>query len=311
MNIIQNTYKTIIDNNSVDIDSVVTGKSKSFHGLDRSEEACGFSTATCLSFVMKNVDHKKFRNTGLGIGGKKSILLHGLTKNSINLIKNLPKNDFKVIGIVDGEYGCFNTMGFDVEEINDYLKKNKTLKGISKTLDNPIEILSKKADFYIPAKEMVCNKEIANALQAKIIVEASNFALTKEAIDILRIREIICVPDILSHAGELIIAYLEWLKNMEHRDLTIMFKRFDMNSRNTLIKMISSDDTTALLKINDYKGPEESDLIFTTLNKIVDDSFRKVMKYSVDNNVCLRDACYIIALNKIYNSQKESGVFEY
>jgi glutamate dehydrogenase/leucine dehydrogenase len=310
MNIIQDTYKSILVNNSVNIDAVVAGKSVKFGGLERSEEACGFSTATCLNFIMNNIDHKKFRNTGLGVGGKKSILLHGLTTNSVNLIKNLPKNDFKVIGIVDGEYGCFNTMGFDINEIHDYLIKNKTLKGISQSLNNPMEILSKKADFYIPAKEMVVDKNIANILQTKIIVEASNFALTKEAIDILRKKEIICVPDILSHAGELIIAYLEWLKNLEHRNLTILFKRFDMNSRKTMIKMISSDDS-ALLKVNDYKGPEESDLIFTTLNKIVDDTFRKVMEYSVNENICLRDACYMIALNKYYNSQKETGILEY
>ncbi len=310
MNIIQNTYKNIITHNSVNIDAVTAGKSVNFGGLERSDEACGFSTAKCLAFIMNNIDHKKFKNTGLGIGGKKSIILHGLTRNSVNLIKNLPKNDFKVIGIIDGEFGCFNTMGFEVEDIHHYLKKNKTLKGISQSLNDPYEILSKKADFYIPAKEMVVNKKVAEILQTKIIVEASNFALTKEAIDILRKRELICVPDILSHAGELIIAYLEWLKNLEHRNLTILFKRFDMNTRKTLIKMISSDDS-ALLQTSTYKGPDESDLIFSTLNKIVDDTFRKVMEYSVNENICLRDACYIIALQKYYNSQKETGILEY
>lgn len=311
MNIIQDTYKSIIAHNSVEIDAVTTGKSIRFGGLEKSDLACGFSTAKCATFIMNNVDHKKFRNTGLALGGKKSILLHGLTKNSINLVNNLPKEDFKVIGIVDGEFGCFNTMGFDVEEINEYLKKNKTLEGISETMNDPMEILAKKADFYIPAKEMVVNKDIANILQCKIVLEASNFALTKEAIDILRRRGLICVPDILSHAGEMIIAYLEWLKNLEHRNLTILFKRFDMNSRQTLLNMISSEEDSALLKQNKYTGPEESDLIFTTLNKIVDDSFRKVMRYSVEENICLRDACYIIALQKFYNSQKDTGCLEY
>lgn len=310
MNIIQDTYKSIIAHNSVEIDAVTTGKSIRFGGLDRSEEACGFSTAKCATFIMNNVEHEKFKYTGLARGGKKSILLHGLTKNAITMVKNLPKDEFKVVGIVDGRYGCFNTMGFCVEEIHDYLLKNKTLKGISDSINDPMEILMKKADFYIPAKEMVVDKHIANILQCKIVLEASNFALTKEAIDILRRRELICVPDILSHAGELIIAYLEWLKNLEHRNLTTLFKRFDMNSRKTLLNMISSDDS-ALLKKNKYHGPDESDLIFTTLNKIVDDSFRKVMKYSVEENICLRDACYIIALQKFYQSQKDNGQLEY
>jgi len=310
MNIIQDTYKSIIAHNSVEIDAVVAGKSPLFGGLERSEEACGFSTAKCATFIMNNVDHKKFRTTGLATGGKKSILLHGLTKNAVTMIKNLPKQDFKVIGIIEGKFGCFNTMGFDVEEIQDYYIKNKTLEGISEKLNDPMEILAKKADFYIPAKEMVVDKNVAKILQSKIILEASNFALTKDAIDILRERKLICVPDILSHAGELIIAYLEWLKNLEHRNLTILFKRFDINSRRTMINMISSDDS-AILKANEYKGPSESDLIFTTLNKIVDDSFRKVMKYSAENDICLRDASYIIALQRFYNSQHNAGSLEY
>ncbi len=305
MNIIQDTYKSVISHNSVEVDAVVTGKSILFGGIKDTQIASGFSSAKCANFVFENIDNKIFRSTGLGIGGKKSIILHGVTKNSVNLIKNLRKDDFKVIGIIDGEYGCFNTLGFDIDEIHDYLLKNKSLKGISQTLNDPKEILCKKADFYIPAKEFVVTKEIAENLQCKIVLEASNFAIQKSAIEKFKERNLLVVPDVISHSGELIIAYLEWLKNLEHRNLTLLFKRFDSNSRKTMVKMLSESGYGIMENI--YTGPEESDLILTTLNEIVDNSFKTVLNYSEEYKLTLREAAYKIAIERIYNNIKNLG----
>jgi glutamate dehydrogenase (NAD(P)+) len=305
MNIIQDTYKSVISHNALEVDAVVTGKSTIFGGIKDTTIAAGFSTAKCVEFVLQNVENENFKNTKLGIGGKKSIILHGLTKNSVNLIKNLPKNDYKVIGIVDGDYGCFNTLGFEIDEIHEYLLKNKTLKGISQTLNDPKEIIRKKADFYIPAKELIVTKEIAENLQCKIVLEAANFAIQKDAIDVLKERNLVVVPDIISHAGELVIAYLEWLKNLEHKNLTLLFKRFDSNTRNTMVKMLTSSDYGILENI--YTGPEESDLILSTLNEIVDNSFKTVLDYCGEHKVTLREAAYMIALERIYVKFKTQG----
>lgn len=305
MNIIQDTYKSVISHNSLEVDAVVTGKSIRFGGIRDTTNAAGFSAAKCAEYVLGNIDNEKFRDTKLGIGGKKSIILHGVTKNSVNLIKNLPKDDFKVIGIVDGKYGCFNTLGFDIDEIHEYFLKNKSLKGISQTLHDPKEIICKKADFYIPAKEQIVTKEIAENLQCKIVLEASNFAIRKDAIDEFKNRKLVVVPDIISHSGELIIAYLEWLKNLEHRNLTLLFKRFDSNTRNTMVRMLTDSDYGILENI--YTGPEESDLILSTLNEIVDNSFKTVLEYCEEHKVSLREAAYMIALERIYLKFKSQG----
>jgi len=305
MNIIQDTYKHVISHNELEVDAVVTGKTVNFSGINETTIASGYSSAKCAEFILNNIENEKFQNTRLATGGKKSIILHGLTKNSVNLIKNLPENDFKVIGIVEGEHGCFNTLGFNIDEIQDYLLKHKSLKGISQTLNDPQEILRKKADFYIPAKELIVNKEIAESLQCKIVLEAANFAIQKEAIDAFKDRKIVVVPDIISHAGELVIAYLEWLKNLEHRNLTLLFKRFDSNTRNTMVKMITDSDYGIMQ--NAYNGPEESDLILSTLCEIVDNSFKNMLDYCEEHKVSLREAAYMIALEKIYLKFKTQG----
>lgn len=307
MNIIHDTYKGVISNNSVEVEACVTGKSVSFGGLQDYEKAMAYSTAKCAEYVTKHLDNPKLKNTRLGVGGKKSIILHGLTRDSLKIIKCLPKDDFKVIGIVQGEEGCFNTLGFNVEEIHEYyLKNNKSLKGISKSLNDPREILSKTADIYLPTKELIVNKEIAQNLKCKIVFEASNFALSKEAIDEFKKRNLVVVPDILCNAGDIVMGYLEWLKNLEHRNLTLLFKRFDGNSRNTMIKMINRSDYGVLE--NPYAGPEETELIFSTLEEIVDNSFKKVLELCNENkDLSLRDASYMIALENIYNFYKTRG----
>lgn len=307
MNIIQDTYKTVISNNSVENEACVTGKSVKFGGIKDYDKAAAYATAKCIEFVTKNLDNMKLKNRRLGRGGKQSIILHGLTRDSIKIINYLPKDDYKVIGIVEGDYGCFNTLGFNMEEIHDYyLKNNKSLQGISKTLNDPREILSKTADIYLPTKELIVDKEIAENLKCKIVFEGSNFSLNKEAIEKFKSRHLMVVPDLLCYAGDIIIGYLEWLKNLEHRNLTLLFKRFDSNSRNTMIKMIKTSDYGVIA--DHYAGPEENELIFSTLEEIVENSFKKVLDLCNENTeLSLREASYMIALDNIYNFYKTRG----
>lgn len=252
------------------------------------------------------MSNKLLASTKLGSGGStKSIILHGLTNNSINFVNSLPKNDFKVIGIVDGEYGCFNSTGFNINDIEDYKKRNGNLKGISKSLHQPSEILSKKCDIYVPCKESIVDKAVAESIQCKLVIEASNFPMQKEALVAFKERNIMIIPDLLGYSGAYIVSYLEWLKNLEHRNLTLLFKRFEGNSINTLTKMLATSDFGVLRE--PYKGPEESDLILTTLEEIISNSFTNVLAVAEEKNVDFRDAAYIIALNRIYETYKSTG----
>lgn len=306
MNIIKDTYKCVMANNTLEIDAVVTGKGITFGGLKDSKIAYGYGTACIAKYIQENIKNNILSKTKLGSGGStKSIILHGLTTNSINFINCLPKGDFKVIGIVDGDYGCLNPMGFNVNDINEYRKKHGSLEGISKSFYKPEEILSKRCDIYVPCKEQICDKTIAENIQCKLVIEASNVPMDFEAIQMFKKRNILVVPDLLSHAGGSIVNYLEWLKNLEHRNLTLLFKRFEGNSITALRKMLSTSDYGVVHE--SYKGPEESDLILTTVEEIIDNTFKTVLNYAEENNTDLRDTCYIIALNRIYETYKTTG----
>lgn len=307
MNIIKDTYKSVISNHSVEIDAVVTGKGVAFGGIRDSKIASGFATARVAKFIQEHIHKNKvLATTKLGSGGStKSIILHGLTNNSINFIKHLPRNDFKVIGIIDGEHGCYNSIGFNINDIEDYKKRYGNLKGISKNLYEPEEILHRRCDIYVPCKENIVDTITAQNIQCKLVIEASNFAMHREAIEAFKQRNIMVIPDLLAYSGGYIIGYLEWLKNLEHRNLTLLFKRFEMNSINALTKMITTSDFGVTKDL--YKGPEEGDLILSTLEEIMDTSFLNVLNTAEEYKTDLRDAAYLIALNRIYEKYKCTG----
>ena len=306
MNIIRDTYKNVISNNSTDIDACVTGKGINSGGLESSKIASGFGTARCLKYIQENSNNKILAQTKLGSGGStKSIILHGFTRNSINFVNNLPQNDFKIIGIVDGDFACFNAMGFNIEEIDNYQQKNGSLEGISKLVNKPEEVLSKRCDIFVACKEQLVTGAMAENLNCKLIVEAANLPLKSEAISIVRKRGITVLPDLLSYSGGFIISYLEWLKNLEHRNLTLLFKRFESNSIASLKKMLTTSDYGT--KMEDYKGPEENDLILTCIEEITDNSFTEMLDIAEKLNVDLRTAAYTIALGRLYEKCKTTG----
>lgn len=306
MDIIKDTYKNVISHNSVEVDAVVSGKSEFFGGIKDSKIASGYATAQVAKYIQENISNKLLGTTKLGSGGStKSIILHGLTNNSINFVNSLPKKDFKVIGIVDGDYGCFNSMGFNINEIEDYKKKNGNLKGISNNLCEPKEILSKRCDIYVPCKEQIVDQTIAKNILCKLVIEASNFPMQQDAIDEFKKRNMMIIPDILSYSGGYIVSYLEWLKNLEHRNLTLLFKRFDGDSFNNLLKMLTTSDFG--VNTETYKGPEEGDLILSTIEEIIDNSFSSILNTAEEYNTDLRDAAYLIALNRIYEKCKSTG----
>ena len=68
----------------------------------------------------------------------------------------------------------------------------------------------------IPAAlENVLNERNADAIRARIVVEAANGPTTPEADAILEDRGIRVVPDILANAGGVTVSYFEWVQDLQ------------------------------------------------------------------------------------------------
>lgn len=309
MNVIKETYKNLVAKNDVDIDSIVTGKGVAFGGIGVSKLAAGYGVAHAAKFVQDNIDNKILEKTHLGIGpSKKSVIIQGFGVVGSNVARCLVKNNYKIVGITDENTGCFNPAGFDPDEIYAYKKKNNnSLAGISRTLNKPEDILTKPCDIFISSqREMSVTKSLAENIRCKLFIEASNAPSTKDAIETMIKRDIVVIPDILSYAGGFIVSYLEWLKNLEHRNLVLLFKRFESNSRKILLKSLSTSDVGGY--VDNYAGPTEDQLVLMTIEEIMDGSFKKVLQTAEEYNINdLKTAAFKIAIESIYSKTKNIG----
>jgi glutamate dehydrogenase (NAD(P)+) len=304
MNVIKETYKTMLASSEVNIDAVVTGKGVAFGGVGPSKMAAGYGIAHSAKFVKDNLNHPILKTSKLDVGGsKKSVIIQGFGVVGLNLARQLIKEDFKIIGITDEDTGCFNQIGFDPVEIYTYKKKHNGLQGISRSLNKPEDVLTQKCDIFISSqKELFFDKTLAENIKCKLFIEGTNAPCTKEALEVLKQRKILVIPDMLSYSGGFIVSYLEWLKNLEHRNLTLLFKRFESNSRKTMLNILQTSDYGVIK--DTYAGPEEDQLILMTIEEIMDNSFKEVLEQAEEFNMDLKHAALKIAIERIYAKYK-------
>ena len=310
MNIIKETYKQIHQNNTVDIDAVVTGKSFTNGGLEFGNMAAGYGIARSIKFIEENLNNYstfgKYKLETLTGNMKRSVLFHGFNFNQYVAARRLSFYDFKVVGVTDHDNGAYSPMGFDPVELWQYKKRNGSLKGISKNINNPENVISQKCDYFVAGShELSVDKALVEKLRCKVIIEASNNPLTKEATEVAKDRGILVIPDMLAYSGGFIVSYLEWLKNLEHKNLTLLFKRFEGNQKKHLLRLVT--DTHLKSGLEEIAGPEENELVTSTLEEIMDTSFINLLKVSEQHSMDLKTACIKIALERIFQTYYESG----
>ena len=115
---------------------------------------------------------------------------------------------FKVVAVSDSTGGIYNPTGFKMADLLD-------LKNRKKTLSNA-ELLHLPVDILVPAAlENVINKDNADKIKAKTVLEMANGPVTNEAAEILDKKGIDILPDILCNSGGVTVSYFEWAQNLQ------------------------------------------------------------------------------------------------
>lgn len=235
--------------------AVVTGKPLEYGG----SKGRGTSTAVGGFYVLteaikeKDLEPKKTKVAIQGFGNAGATMAHLLYEAG-----------YKVVALADSKSIVYNDKGIDVEEADKYKKAKGSLAGLADTKEISIQdFFALDVDVLIPAAlENQINKDNADAIKAKIVLELANGPTTPEADEIMYAKGILLVPDVLANAGGVTVSYFEWLQNIS----------------------------------NDYWSEEEVD---AELRERMIPSFQAILQTAKDNKTDLRTAAFMLSLKRI------------
>ncbi len=247
------------------VPGVVTGKPVEIGGSVGRVEATGRGV-TIITYECLKVNDMDASSVAIAIQGMGNV---GGTAADI-----FYNNGQKVVAVSDYTGGVYCEEGLPINEIRAFLAGGNTLKDYQNDKVTHItndELITCKCDVLIPAAlENQITADNAEAIQAKIIVEAANGPTTVEADEILNKKNVIVCPDILSNAGGVVVSYFEWVQNIQ--SLT-----WDLEEVNR------------------------------TLNKIMLTAFNEVAELSKEKEVPMRMAAYMVAIKRITTAGKLRG----
>jgi len=245
-----------------------TGKAK--NGLSGRAEATGFGGVVILKELAKKLklNPKKTTVAVMGFG------------NVGYFFANLASEaGFKVVAVSDSKGGIVkkdpegNFIPLDIPLVFECKNEKGSLAGCycaggvcdtrgGQMITND-ELLTLPVDILIPAAlEDVINDNNMQNIKAKIIIEMANGPVTPKAHHYLTEKKAVIVPDILANSGGVAGSFIEWEQNIKNK----IYKKTYVLER---------------------------------LEKMMINAFNNVWEHSLKNKTNLKEASYLVALEKI------------
>jgi len=180
----------------------------------------------------------------------------------------------KIVAVSDSKGGIYSEKGIDPKEVLAHKEKTGSVVGFpgTKKISNE-ELLELDVDILAPcALENAITSENAPRLKAKIVAEGANGPTTPEADDILYRRGILVVPDILANGGGVTVSYFEWVQDLANFFWTK--KEVDEKLEGVMVR-----------------------------------AFDAVWKMHEDKKVDMRQAAYMVAINRVVEAYRWRGIW--
>ncbi|MEK6948804.1 MAG: Glu/Leu/Phe/Val dehydrogenase [Nanoarchaeota archaeon] len=203
------------------------------------------------------------------------VAVQGFGNVGMNTARILYGGGYKIIAVSGSKSGIYNESGLDINKAIEHKEKYNSLSSFkgAKEISNEA-LLQLECDVLIPAAlEDQITKSNADKIKAKIILEMANSPITTESDLILEKKKIMVIPDILANAGGVVVSYFEWVQN----------------------------------SMNYYWSKEE---VTKKLEDYMVKSTREVQKTCREFKCTMRDAAYILAVNKVLNAERLRGVLK-
>jgi len=190
------------------VPGVVTGKPLAIGGSRGHVGATSQGVLVC--------SRAAFHELGMPMTGARAVI-QGHGKVGGPLVYMLASAGMRVIAVTDVGGGVYNQAGLDAALLARHVKETGSVAGFE--LGDPIEpeqIWDIECELAVPAALAgVITADVAERVQARLIVEAANGPTVPEADPILERRGIVLIPDILANAGGVTASYFEWAQSRQ------------------------------------------------------------------------------------------------
>ncbi|MFH1239644.1 MAG: Glu/Leu/Phe/Val dehydrogenase [Candidatus Diapherotrites archaeon] len=238
---------------------VITGKPVEQGGSKGRDKATAQGAAFILDAAVSKVNSKR-----------KTVAIQGYGNAGHVFAELITEMGFQVVAVSDSKGGIYCEKGLEPTKVFEHKTKTGSVKGFAgcKDISNS-ELLELDVDILVPAAlENQITKENANNIKAKLIMELANGPTTPDADKILRKKNVLIVPDILTNAGGVTVSYFEWKQNMDDK----YWELKEVNSK---------------------------------LKEIMEKSFEDIFKIREKYRCTTRQAAYILAIGRVAEAVKE------
>lgn len=251
------------------VPAVVTGKPLNIGGSMGREEATGRGVIVCMLEALRQ---HGFNRSPKDI----SVVVQGFGNVGMNAAKRAYELGFKVVAVSDVSGGYYNPRGLNIRELVDFVKRQPRkqldgFRGVDRVTN--AELLELPCDVLIPAAlEGQLTGGNAPRIKARLIVEGANGPTLPEADDILLDRGIPVIPDILANAGGVTVSYFEWVQGLQ-----------------------------------EFFWDEDE--VYRRLERILVRAYDEVVHTMEANNVDMRTAAQITAINRVAQATLTRGFY--
>jgi glutamate dehydrogenase/leucine dehydrogenase len=197
--------------------------------------------------------------------------IEGFGNVGIHTARKLHDLGVKILAVSDSAGLVSDQNGLDIPALIRHKEVSGGVCGFgAKTLPRE-DIVSIPADVFIPCALGDCiRRDNASRVAARLIVEGANAPVSLDAEPELISRGVTIIPDILANAGGVIVSYFEWVQNREG-----------------------------------FYWEEK--LVNERLTEKMTNAYRKVRQYAIGQSVTMREAAYLLAVEKIARAVHARG----
>lgn len=313
---IADTYKHLHPED-INFTACVTGKPVAHGGIRGRVEATGRGVVYCMREFFRHPNDIKEAGLDGGLGGKR-IVLQGLGNVGYHAGELLDEEDeAKIVAIIEKDGALINENGLPVRKVRQFINEHHTIMGYPDAtyVEDGKRVLEMDSDILLPAAmEAQINKDNADHIKTKLIVEAANGPVTFDADEILQKKGITILPDAFVNAGGVTVSYFEWIRNLSHMRFGRMERRYDeLHGQHMITAIESLTQQTAPEWIRDeiVRGADELDLVRSGLDDTMRMAYREISDLKKVNRKItdFRTAAYVVAVNKIARSYLDIGVY--